>query len=160
MITYLSPVSSNGSVSLSWSTIIGLEEPLLEVVLDIDGGLTSIRYRLGSWRKLIWLEFSVASNASGLMIPHVIMCVIVHSSQGHLKCNQMTLSNVLSHYPTSKFQKISFGHQVDCTCHGHWQFIPPPHLLHHESFFFCTEKETQNWITDNFQSDSILILAI
>lgn len=40
--TNLSPVSSNGNVRRSWSTIIGLEDPLLDVVLDMEGGLTSI----------------------------------------------------------------------------------------------------------------------
>ena len=34
--------SSKGSVSLSGSTVMGLEEPLLELVLDMDGGVTSI----------------------------------------------------------------------------------------------------------------------
>ena len=62
----------------------GLDAPLLEVVLDMEGGLTSIRQRLGSWRKVGCPPGLLASNASGLIIPQVIMCVIVHSSQGHL----------------------------------------------------------------------------
>lgn len=39
--TYIIADSSKGRVSLSWMR--GLDEPLLDVVLDMDGGLTSIR---------------------------------------------------------------------------------------------------------------------
>lgn len=38
----LSGQSSKGRVSRSGSTVMGLDEPLLELVLDIEGGVTSI----------------------------------------------------------------------------------------------------------------------
>ena len=40
----LSGQSSKGRTSLLGSTLIGLEDPLDELVLDMDGGVTSIMY--------------------------------------------------------------------------------------------------------------------
>ena len=79
--------SSKGNGRCGCSIGMGLDEPLLDPVLDIDGGVTSMMNREGSgW----W--FGTVSLTSGLMRPHVIMCEMVHSSHGHLQKATFNLS--------------------------------------------------------------------
>lgn len=65
--------------------LIGETEPLVEVVLDMEGGVISMMVRVESTGKLNELGGDITSPLLLLIMPQVIMCVMVHSSQVHLK---------------------------------------------------------------------------